>query len=165
MIDAMRRSFVERAEDGSPPEAWERAAVHVLYIGSAVFCLRIVSALAGMGRPVGADAVGQLLLIVAACLVFTFWGAFRRTPACEGWFASHLLWLTTTYAVLAGFAAGALLLAAVTMILALLLPAIMVLMVGVHALAWLCTAWFGWRLVRGYPAFIQRNLIGPFARA
>ncbi|MGD8277146.1 MAG: hypothetical protein PVH00_03925 [Gemmatimonadota bacterium] len=164
MIEALRNSFVERAEDGSPPEGWERAAVHVLYLGSAVLCLRAVSGLAGIARPLRADAFGQLLLISAACLAFSFWGAFRRTPPCQAWFASHLLWLTLTYAVLAGVFVAGLLVIGVLWILALVIPAIAFLMHGPLALAWLFTAWFAWRLLRGYPAFLRRSPIGAFER-
>jgi hypothetical protein len=156
VIDAMRRSFAERAETGEPPETWERAAVHALYLGSAIFCLAATAGLAGIGRPIRAGTAGQLILVAATCLVFSFWGAFRRSPPWEGWFASHLLWLTVTYTVLGAALAAGLLLALAVLILAILIPPVAVLFRVLHLLAWLFTAWFGWRLVRGYPAFIQR---------
>jgi len=162
VIETMRRSFVERAEDGSPPESWERAAVHVLYVGSTILCLRTVSGLLGIARPLRADAFGQLLLILAASLGFSFWGAFRRTPPWQGWFASHLLWLTLTYAVLGGVFVAGLLVIAVLWLLALVIPAVSFLLYGPLALAWVFTAWFAWRLLRGYPAFLRRDPIGPF---
>lgn len=165
MIEAMRRSFVERAGDGSAPEQWERAAVHVLYLGSAVFCLRGVSGLAGIGRSLGVDAAGQLIVILAVCGLFTFWAAFRRRRPCEGWFASHLLWLTTTYAVLGGAFAAVLVVIAVIVILMLLVPFLTFLLYLPLGVSWALTGWFGWRLLRGYPAFLQRNPIGTFERA
>lgn len=163
-LATLRSRWVARTHgETSPPAVRELFAVHALYALSAVLAARAALAFWGSGRPIGANALDDIIAMAAVSCLMMGWFALGRTPSAEKWFISHLLWLTMTFAVLGGVFAGSLIVLAVVMLLVLVLPPLFFLAYLPAALAWVFAAWFVWRLIRGYSAFLRRAAIGRLA--
>lgn len=148
-----------------PPAAWEVLAVHALYLLSGLVVVASVLALTSSAEPIDGNAFQGVLVMASVCTALMVWAVFRRTPPAETWFVSHLVWLSTTWAIVALLFAGSLLILALVLLTAVLLPFLTLLVYTPFVLAWSCAAWFLWRVGRGYLVLLRRGPIGSFGRA
>jgi hypothetical protein len=147
--------YVRNAEPGTrSPPAWLQWAGHGLYAYAFLLGLRAAIIFVGPSAPPGGNAFDGFLALPAIGLGFAAL-LVRRVPRGAAWIATHVLWITVTFCVIAMMMALTGIVLVVAVLFAGPFPPLGRLILAPWISVPLGALWYAWRILHGYLLYLR----------